>query len=262
MDDGELDALLQAYRRHTQLSSSAEARILARLRSAESFEIHGERHPSREIPLRWIAIGLAVAAALALLWLRPSRLGIEARHGPDAAAHVADASSVEHEVAPPHEPMPTGEPRDVDPRDGGSDEAHSEQAPAPEHDRASGRDTTRPPARDRGARSKDPPEPSDALAAEAALLRRANALLSGGDAARALALLQDWERTFAPGHLYEEHAALRSIALCVLGRTIQGRGEAKAFGRRYPASAHLERVRSACADAGEKNPTGESPAGQ
>jgi hypothetical protein len=268
MRDDELETLLAAYRRHTRFSSKTEARILARVQRSVS-ELPEEDdapnvEPSADVPVRWIALGLAVAAALVLVWIRPG-LGIEREQQgtPDEAVDLAASSGV-REVEPPRgavveraaDDAPPPEPA---PHDGSRLEAEESEQP-----HALERPDTRSRSRDRAtAPAAAPASPDElALAPEAALLRRANAALSAGDPDRALTLLQDWERQFAPGHLHEEHAALRAVALCGLGRSIQGRGEAKAFGNRYPGSALAQRVRNACAEEGEKRSTGTTSPGQ
>ena len=262
-EDDELRTLLATYRRHTSLSPTAEDRILARVR--DSVERQPDATAERtSTPVGWIAVGLAAAAALAVLWLRPVKLeGEREQAKPDAAAHVADSGHGEHEVAPTAPSGSTAESVDLG---AATDQPEASVDPS---ETSSPSELGRPGARPRapeGGRSavEDSPPMSaqQALAEEAALLRRANALLSSGDASRAFDLLQQWETDFAPGHLREEHAALRAIALCALGRSIQGRGEAKAFERRHPSSAFVERVRSACSDDREKNATGSTPAGQ
>jgi hypothetical protein len=282
MRDDELDAMLAAYRRHTSLSPAREDRILVRLRhSVREAPVEASRSERRraDVPVRWIALGLAVAAALAVLWLEPALVGVEQRHAdPDAASRVvADSDAREHVeggvrklgdattsqalgVAPIEDAIEdAGQPAGEDAGDGGRD-TEVERVRASE--RVAPKGVTR--SRDRGAATSDdrPDTPAEALAAEAALLRRANARLSSGDAQRALIVLQDWEARFPHGSLHEEHAALRAIALCALGRLIQGRGEAKAFARRYVGSAHIERVRSACSEGGEKKPTDPNRPGQ
>jgi hypothetical protein len=271
MRDDELDAMLAAYRRHTSLSSAREDRILVRLRhsvrEASVDASHSERGRA-DVPVRWIALGLAVAAALVMLWIEPAGFGVEEGHvNPDAASRVLADSDAREQVeagvrtlgdATGSEPRGAAELEDAgrntgeDAGDGGRDAESERVRPS---QRVAPKGATR--SRDPGATTSDArsDNPEQALAAEAALLRRANALLSSGDAQRAFVVLQDWEAQFPRGSLHEEHAALRAIALCALDRLIQGRGEAKAFARRYVGSAHIERVRSACPDGVEKKPT-------
>lgn len=89
-------------------------------------------------------------------------------------------------------------------------------------------------------------EEAGALAAEAEALARAQAAIQDGKAAAALDELAAYARRFPRGVLREEHDALRAIALCSVGRSREGRGEAQAFLLARPESALAERVRGAC----------------
>jgi hypothetical protein len=90
---------------------------------------------------------------------------------------------------------------------------------------------------------------TDHLAEETALLASANAQLRAGDARRALALLDNYDRRYPGGMLREEVVATRVIARCQIGLspdTAAKRG-ADAFLRRHPTSPLAPRVRSSCA---------------
>lgn len=85
------------------------------------------------------------------------------------------------------------------------------------------------------------------LAAETALLQRAQTALAAGDPEAALARLGEHARDFKDdGVLGRERDALRVTALCAAGRTAQGRAEAEAFLRAHAGSLLAERVRGAC----------------
>jgi hypothetical protein len=86
------------------------------------------------------------------------------------------------------------------------------------------------------------------LAEETALLAESNAELRGGDAHRALSLLDDYDRRYPGGVLREEVLATRVIARCQLGLTpdATSRQAADLFLRRHPASPLAPRVRSSC----------------
>jgi hypothetical protein len=89
-------------------------------------------------------------------------------------------------------------------------------------------------------------EPPDQLREETLELRRAQQALRAGDATRALSLLNEQDRAFQPGQLQEERAAARVLALCQSGQVDRAHAEAVRFEQRWPKSALLARVRSAC----------------
>lgn len=90
------------------------------------------------------------------------------------------------------------------------------------------------------------PEPDDTLLAETRRLREAHGALQGGDAERALALL-DAQTADAEGQkLREERAAARVLALCKLGRVAEANEEASRFLQASPRSPLADRVRKAC----------------
>jgi hypothetical protein len=86
------------------------------------------------------------------------------------------------------------------------------------------------------------------LAEETALLAESNAELRGGDARRALSLLDDYDHRYPGGVLREEVLATRVIARCQMGLTpdATSRQAADLFLRRHPASPLAPRVRSSC----------------
>ncbi len=86
----------------------------------------------------------------------------------------------------------------------------------------------------------------DPLAAEAGLVREAQAALTRGGAEQALDLLSRCAREFPRGALLEERAALRVLALCAAGKAKLARREAAAFARRHGASPLAPRVAAAC----------------
>jgi Tfp pilus assembly protein PilF len=87
----------------------------------------------------------------------------------------------------------------------------------------------------------------DLLREETAQLRQAQQALRGGQAARAMAMLDEQNRLFARGVLGQERMVTRILALCALGR----RGEAQRLGaaleRSSPRSPHLATLRNSCA---------------
>lgn len=82
------------------------------------------------------------------------------------------------------------------------------------------------------------------LKAELDGLRRAQELLHQGQPAWALARLTELDRAEVGSVLLEERTATRAIAECMLGKDAQA--QTQEFRRRFPKSAHLERVRSSC----------------
>jgi len=94
----------------------------------------------------------------------------------------------------------------------------------------------------------DPTPAADPLHAEAAALRAAQGALRSGDARRALALLDEQDERFQHGSLEEERAAARVLARCQAYGPDAVRGAADRFEQRFPRSALLARVRSACRD--------------
>ena len=94
---------------------------------------------------------------------------------------------------------------------------------------------------------------ANALNQELMFLSRAQASLSAGDAARALALLDEHATTYPNGALREERMAARVFALCALGKQEEARAEAQQFVSMAPRSPLAARVRGACSW-GESSP--------
>ncbi len=93
---------------------------------------------------------------------------------------------------------------------------------------------------------KVPKKKEDTLAAERALLEKANAALKGGDAEGALSAVATHQKTFPKGHLVEEIAATKVRALCAAGRTEEGEAAKEKFLTKWPRSVHAPRVQAAC----------------
>ena len=89
-------------------------------------------------------------------------------------------------------------------------------------------------------------DPGDDLAEENRLLGRARRALIDEQPARALAQLDEHEQRFPRGVLTEERQALRAIALCEVGREVEGTAAARLFLREHPQAALSHRVRGAC----------------
>ncbi len=84
------------------------------------------------------------------------------------------------------------------------------------------------------------------LVEETALLRRAQTSLGTGDAAGALARLDELGARYPAGLLREERLAARIGALCAAGREGEARREAERFLLEAPLSIHAARVRASC----------------
>jgi hypothetical protein len=105
------------------------------------------------------------------------------------------------------------------------------------------------------------PGTGNALKAELEGLRRAQELLHEGDAAWAVARLDELDRQSTSSALLEERLATRVMAECALGRGASAALEALA--RKFPQSAHLERIRSSCQKAAPPGvPAGKSTGSQ
>jgi hypothetical protein len=84
------------------------------------------------------------------------------------------------------------------------------------------------------------------VAAEVRLLDQAHTALRGGDAERALGLLEDHGRRYPKGALGEERDAARIAALCALGRTAEARDATDRFLRAAPRSPQAGSLRASC----------------
>lgn len=93
-------------------------------------------------------------------------------------------------------------------------------------------------------------EPNDTLSEETQRLMEAHGALQGGDAEKALQLLDEKEAGATGQKLKEERAAARVLALCKIGRIDEANREAAVFLEKSPRSPLAERVRKAC----PKNP--------
>ncbi len=91
------------------------------------------------------------------------------------------------------------------------------------------------------------PPVASQLKAELDGLRRAQELLHRGDAAWAIARLDELDRANVSSLLLEERMATRAIAECRRGN--DGRAQTDELVRQFPHSAHLEQVRTSCEQA-------------
>jgi hypothetical protein len=162
---------------------------------------------------------IAIAAATALwIVIRPERFVVSEtppqQQAPDRVQEPAPTK--EHvEVRPPvAEPQPREVPAPF----------ATEPEPEPE------------PSKSRVRPSLPRATPTDALAAELALLRAAKRALEAGNPEPALASVREHARRFANGELAEERWATHVRALCALGRTQEAARVASQFAAARPAS--------------------------
>jgi len=92
-------------------------------------------------------------------------------------------------------------------------------------------------------RTRRPLSPQESYAAELSLLQRAHAQYNARAFRGALALLTEHARQFPGGRLAEEREALRVRSLEAAGREPEARRALAAFGKRFPRSALLPRLR-------------------
>jgi hypothetical protein len=254
-EDDELDeqaqALLDALREAEDIPAEVHERVWAR--------VDGTLAQRRTRATgAWIAGGLAVAAALVLLWIRgqvanPEEAGARAvmeaplqasdRDGEQQAVARPDpaASRIGPPARPADDAAPVASEADVPERVPELDDG-LERAPKTAQPRST------PPARTspRPQRDEAPAEAGDSLSDEMDLLKRAKLALSRGEAKRAASLLDEHARRFPDGVLLQERQALRVVALCDAGELARGREEAKRFLSAHPKAALAERVRAAC----------------
>lgn len=244
-DDGlspAVRAALAALRAEDELAAGVKDRMWSRLAAAAAADdlpdMSQSACPKDQARRRGVLVGLAIAAALTL-----TVLGLQHAARPVARAEHGEAAAYGGSGAAERATQPTGGaptpstarttapvPEDMSPTTARDDE------PRP------GAPSRRRPLDDRPAADAS----ASALAAEAALLQRAQTALAADDAAAALALLEQHAREYAGGVLAQERAALRVVALCTAGREHEGRAEAANFLRAHAGSVHAERVRSAC----------------
>ena len=101
-----------------------------------------------------------------------------------------------------------------------------------------------------GARAPAPAHvaaaPESTIAAESSTIAEARRALSGGEAARAIALLDEHATKFPNGMMTVEARALRVRASCAVGRTDEARRMAAALAAEFPDSPSAAGVRDAC----------------
>jgi hypothetical protein len=267
--DADALAMLDAFRAEEQIPKRVHDRVWRRVQADVAAP-----------PVRWSARGvvlggLAVAAAVALMWVGRQALAPVETQPPASQAGYERAGAGPEGVAEPRERERSG-PRGGDPRGAtaaeGTTEPEAEPAPPIEPEHAVPRDpiidptagprspstpsrpkTDRRGAADRPATSAEPtpkPEPTPALgstlAEENRLIARARAALLDEHPEQALQHLDEHARRFEAGVLGQERQALRAVALCEAGRELEGSAAARSFLRAHPRAALAQRVRSAC----------------
>jgi hypothetical protein len=90
-------------------------------------------------------------------------------------------------------------------------------------------------------------ESASSLKEETALLAGANAALGRGDVARALALLEEYDRRPGSGVLAEERTVTGILVSCAARRVDAAHAEARHFRARWPRSPLAARVDASCA---------------
>ena len=222
-------AILSAYRADERMPPASREAAWARLQAA----IHEAPDQPAEPPMRprWVPM-LLFAAALVLL-IVGLRRGLAAREANDDAGHAApdlvDGVNVERtRTSPPATPQPAT-----------SQPATSPVVIEPEP-------STRAPPRSIAAPAREPTADQAGLDVELGLLREARGALATGDAARALALIDEHERRLTNGHLVEERRLLQIQAMCALGQKEPAQAAARRFAADYPASPHTPTIADLC----------------
>jgi type IV secretory pathway VirB10-like protein len=264
-DDVELDdealTLLEALRAEDEIPAEIHDRVWDR--------IDGDIAQRRARSVGgWVAGGLAIAAALALVWIGGRTLSeTSSESSTMQAPFEVDEQGNDHSTAPRH-PSTTKPRSDIDassppeqePSAQPLEESESPDDPSPEESRSAAFEPvsaptepgTRPRSRTASRTHRDGDDDSDGdagadpLSQEMALLKRAKLALSGGEARRALRLLDEHAQRFSQGVLAQERQALRVVALCDAGDLARGREEAERFLQEHPRAALAERVRAAC----------------
>ena len=137
--------------------------------------------------------------------------------------------------------------------------------PSPPHEPASlasssdwGHSGTRPRTTATAAPSAN--APSNSLADELELLRRAERTIRNGNTLVALGLLRDLDEKFPNGQLLEERTAARVMANCQLADADEARARGNAYLLAHPQSVYADRVRALC-QLDSKKPAKDSPTG-
>ena len=273
MSDSLERELLAAARRGYEPALDAEARVKARVMAALAVtSASGVARPPAA-PSATTASGttaslvaggvavVAIAIAIAIALVRGSTPDAP-RLAPPATEIVPALPSQPREPAEPTEPTEPTEP--AEPAEPGEIAIAPRSAPlerAP-HERSSAECRSRPPvdratelgseparsepARSEASTTEPPATEEDPLAAELALLERADAAVRAGDGSGALALLEAHRARFARGVLAAERETLAVEALCADGRVEEARTRAQQLLASSPSSPHARRLRASC----------------
>jgi outer membrane protein assembly factor BamD (BamD/ComL family) len=98
-----------------------------------------------------------------------------------------------------------------------------------------------------GSPTAKPSADAASIAAEVALMQRAQSALAAGDSARSLEALDALSARHPDGVLREEREAARVLALCASGRVDEARALGQRFLAQTPNSVQAARVRGSCA---------------
>jgi len=240
-------AALAALRAEDELAPELHARMWSRLAAAADapLDMSERTGPKGQVRRRGVLLGLAIAAGLTLTLLGVQRAAQPIARARGDAAPYAGPEAVERAArSASGAAVPT------------STETTAVAVPE-DMSITAARDPLQPEAAPRRKPAPRAPVPGDssiaaasasALAAEAALLQRAQTALAAGQPAAALVLLELHAREYPAGVLTPERAALRVVALCAAGREALGRAEAAQFLRAHAGSVLAGRVRGACGE--------------
>jgi len=223
-------AALASLRAADDLPADARARVWARLEAAQVPSDMSQGPAWRRST--GVIVGLALAAGVAFALVNLGRGAQQV-----GVAPRGDAAAYGHEVATPQPVRPQDRPA-VAPAVATVVPEVAQQV-VPE---------VVPQVRERREPERREPVPADmsTLAAETALLQRAQSALAAGDPGAALARLGEHREGFGDGVLAREREALRVTALCDAGRREDSRAAAAAFIREHPRSMLAERVQGVC----------------
>lgn len=195
-----------------------------------------------------LAVALVTAGAGGYLWKQAQSATTvppaSATSAGSAASVIASSSVPAGAEAPPKAPTdPSGAPeRPSAP----ASNAISALPAAPGSRASTAPSGAEKPGTDPGAAAADSAPQADTLPEENKLLAAAHAALARGDAAGALALLDEHATRFPRGALAPERRAARAMALCKQGRSADGRREADALYGADSKSPLAEKIRRAC----------------
>ncbi len=192
----------------------------------------GSVSPSLAKWMKRVGVGVVVGGIAAI----GAKLSSRAMPAPASPAPQAVATAAEGTSEPALAPVPSG---------GGSrPEEPSERGVTPPSRSKIDRGSAPLPAKP----TSTPSETSaDTLAEEVRLISEAKLALSRNAFAEALARVNDYSARYPKGVLLEEQLAIRTLALCGLGRQKDATQSLQTLERTFPSSRQLARVRSSCA---------------